>query len=66
MDMVKRASVIVTELHLEGIPLNEPEADAPLVIHGDGVLTFAIATKPRNKASVRLSAKLLITGNCNV
>ena len=43
--MVSRASVIVTELDLEGIAIDEPEADSPLVVDGDSILPVAIAAQ---------------------
>jgi hypothetical protein len=43
--MVTRSSVIVTELHLEGVAVNEPKAEAPLVVHGDRVLALAITAE---------------------
>ena len=37
--------MIVTELHLEGVAVNEPKAEAPLVVHGDRVLALAITAE---------------------
>lgn len=43
--MAERTSVIVTELHLEGVTIGESETDPPLVVHSDRVLPLAIATE---------------------
>ena len=51
--MVRLTSVIVAELHIEGVPVDEPEADAPLIIHCDGVLPLAISPKRMQAIAAR-------------
>jgi hypothetical protein len=38
-------SVIIRHLNIVRITVDEPEANAPLVVDGDGVLSFSIACK---------------------
>jgi hypothetical protein len=35
--------MIITDFDIVGIAVNKPEADAPLIIDGDGMLTFSVA-----------------------
>jgi hypothetical protein len=35
--------VIIRDLDIVRITINEPEADAPLVVDGDGVLSLAVS-----------------------
>jgi hypothetical protein len=37
------ASVIIRNLNIVSITLNKAEADAPLIIDGDRILTFAVS-----------------------
>jgi len=38
-----KASIIIDNLHIEGVPLLPPETDAPLVVHPDTPLSFPIS-----------------------
>jgi hypothetical protein len=38
-------SVIICDLNIVGIPVDKPEADAQLVVNGDGVLPIPLPTK---------------------
>ena len=42
MLMGRSSLVIVADLDIERIAIHKPEADAPLVVDGDGVLPFSI------------------------
>jgi len=35
--------MVITDFDIVGIAVNKPEADAPLIIDGDGMLTFSVA-----------------------
>jgi hypothetical protein len=37
------ASVVVGDLDVIGVPVDDPEANSPLVVDGDGVLAFPVA-----------------------
>jgi hypothetical protein len=37
--------VVVRDLDVVGVTVNEAEADAPLIVHGDGMLPTAIASQ---------------------
>jgi hypothetical protein len=39
------ASVIVCHFNIVGIALHEPEADAPLVVDGDRMLSFSVSAE---------------------
>lgn len=38
-------SVIICDLNIVGIPVDEPEADAPLVVDGDDMLSIPVPTE---------------------
>lgn len=39
--------MIVADLDLVGVAANEPKADTPLIVHGDGVLTLPVTLERR-------------------
>lgn len=56
--------MIICNLDIIGITVNEPEADAPLVVDGDGVLSFPIP-RQRVKPIARRNFKI-IEARCQV